>query len=150
MRPILRLILIAVVILSTFAADANKPEVDFDWLLGHWQRTNEQIGRETFESWKKCSPTHYIGLSYTLEGDKNIWQENMSLMLVDSRWVLAIQMAGEDSSTEFSLRQIGRRYFVIENQYNGFPTSIQYRVEKGNLRAKIAGGDTEIAFDFVR
>ena len=26
---------------------------DFSWLLGSWQRTNEEEGRQTFEHWKK-------------------------------------------------------------------------------------------------
>ena len=40
----------------------QKPEEDFDWLLGNWERLHEEKGKETFENWNKISPS---AVSYT-------------------------------------------------------------------------------------
>lgn len=53
---------------STQKSDADNTikEVDslaqknFDWLLGTWEQTDEDPGKETFEEWSKSNDSGYI------------------------------------------------------------------------------------------
>ena len=59
-------------------------DLELDWILGSWKRTNDKEGQQTFEHWKESSGEKfktYRGLGYTLQGQDTIFKEEMKLML---------------------------------------------------------------------
>jgi hypothetical protein len=129
----------------------NSPElISFDWLLGDWQRENEDEGKSTFERWNKKSDLEYRGFGYTLQKMDTIWQEDIKLIKKDNIWNFEVMGNGEASPTIFTVTDISTNSFICENPENEFPTHIQYEVKGEHLNAKIWGGDMEIPFVFVK
>lgn len=123
---------------------------DFDWLLGNWQRINEQEGRQTFENWQKINDAEYEGLGFTLQNDDTIWQENIKLIKSDSGWNFEAIGKGETNPTIFRLTRKEKESFVSENELNEFPKKIHYYKSKDNLNATISGGGEEVLFEFKK
>ena len=64
MKTILKftaIILIAFVFTMCNSKQTESTE-NFDWLLGKWQRTNEEQGKTTFENWEKTNNSEYNGI----------------------------------------------------------------------------------------
>ena len=121
---------------------------NFDWVLGEWKRSNEQAGKETFETWKKVSDNEYLGLGYTMENSDTIWKENITLINRDTVWNFEVTGKGESQPTIFLITNIEEERFESENQENEFPKVISYFREGRELHAVISGGGTEILFLF--
>lgn len=122
---------------------------NFDWLIGNWERTNEEEGKETFENWVKVNQMEYHGFGFTMEHEDTIWQENMKLISRDTNWDFEVTQKGENQPTIFRLKNIEINRFDSENQDNPFPKIISYFRIRNKLHAIISGGGTEIPFDFV-
>lgn len=133
---------------STSVSDLNTTA--FDWLLGKWQRTNEQKeNSETYEHWEKINDS-YQGLGFTLKGNDTIWQEHMQLSKVDNAWQLAIKSPQEEVATLFKNIQLTKEEFTFENPDIEFPNIINY-INKGNtFYASVSGSDMNIKFEFKR
>ncbi len=132
----------------------EKPEVtttinNLDWLLGSWNRTNNEEGKKTFEYWTKKSPEEYVGLGYTLQGQDTVFKEEMRLLKSNMAWKFEVITAGDKASTIFPITKKTKDSFVCENQANEFPKKIEYYMNGKNLEAKISGGDMEVLFTFV-
>jgi len=121
---------------------------DFSWLLGSWQRINEEEGRQTFEHWKKQSKDEFIGIGCTLKGGDTIWQEAMKLRKLDKNWNLEVTGEGESEPTIFKLTEINNDSFTCENPENEFPKLITYAKTGTGLKAVISGGGPNIEFKF--
>lgn len=120
----------------------------FDWLLGEWKRTNEQEGKETFETWEKAGNKEYQGFGFTMVNADTIWQENIKLINRDKGWDFEVTGQGEIQPTIFRITNIEPGKFNSENQENEFPKVISYFRKGDNLQAVISGGGIEIPFEF--
>ncbi len=123
---------------------------DFSWLLGSWQRTNEEEGRQTFEHWKKLTNDEFIGIGCTLKGGDTIWQEAIKLRKLDNNWNFEVLGKGETESTVFTLTEMSDESFTCENPENEFPKIISYAKTATGLKAVISGGGPDIAFEFEK
>ena len=123
---------------------------DFSWLLGSWQRTNEEEGRQTFEHWKKQSKHEFNGIGCTLKGGDTIWQEAMKLRKLGNHWNFEVVGKGDTESTVFTLTEMSDESFTCENPENEFPKVISYAKTATGLKAVISGGGPDIAFDFEK
>lgn len=146
--------LFLVIITLSFFSCQNKQNTtvisnSFNWLLGTWERTNEQKGKRTFETWDKRSDTEYSGFGYTIQNSDTIWKENIKLIKRDSIWNFEVTRQGEDRPTVFRLINIEKDRFDSENQENDFPKVISYSHKAGQLNALISGGGMEISFEFL-
>ncbi len=127
------------------------PEIEsFDWLLGNWQRTNEEEGKQTFEHWEKKSDSEYLGFGFTMEETDTISFENIRLIKTDTSWAIEVNLPEEAQATVFELTEIDETGFTCENEANEFPKKITYFKEGNALKAIISGGDMEISFDFEK
>jgi hypothetical protein len=142
------LILFAVIITGSCTSKITTTEINFDWLLGHWVRTNEVSGKSTFENWVKLSDKIYIGHSFTIKNLDTIWQENVRLTKTDSVWSYDVTPKGDSIVTSFKVIQLGEKGFTCENELNEFPKKILYRRENNVLYAEISAGETKIPFEF--
>lgn len=125
-------------------------EKTFDWLLGNWKRTNDKVGRSTFESWEKISETQYEGIGYTLAQGDTLSKEHMKLQQIDGQWTLIVKTADDTEPVEFKMTELKEYSFVCVNEAHDFPTHIVYHLEGGKLHAKVSAKDMAIDFEFVK
>ena len=123
---------------------------NFDWMLGDWQRSNEEEGLETFESWQKLDDWHYLGTALTLQEKDTVWQESVTLAQFDSGWEFQVTGKGEIIPTVFKLTAADENGFIAENPENEFPKVIRYYKKGEQMEAVISGGGNEIPFIFER
>ncbi len=129
-------------------APAEEKLVSFEWMLGSWQRSNENPGKDTYEHWQKANDTLYLGLGFTMQGNDTIWRENVKLLKRDTSWIFSVTGKGDIISTDFILTDIVDQSFVCENPNNEFPKMILYKLKGDSLFAKISGGGADIEFKF--
>ncbi len=122
--------------------------INFDWLIGDWQRTNEEEGKATFEHWKKVSNAEYKSFAYTMKGVDTIWRENVSLIKVTDTWSLNVIGIGDTTTTSFIISEMDSVSFTCTNEKNMFPKKISYFKNGTNIRAEISGDDMMIPFEF--
>ena len=125
-------------------------ETNFDYLIGSWIRTNEKPDRNTFENWKKISPTEYQGSGFTIKDKDTIWQEDVILSKTRTDWNFAVADKKEKNQVVFNLTKISNDEFTCENQENEFPKIIRYKKDGELLKAEIEGGDMKIPFEFKK
>lgn len=130
--------------------EPNAEAGPFDWLLGNWHRTNEQEGKETFETWKKKTNTAYLGLGYTMQATDTTWRESIKLIQTGDVWNFEVTGRGDSEPTVFQLTEIGKQQFTCENELHDFPKKIEYIRNGNEINAMIFGDDKQIAFDFER
>ena len=122
---------------------------NFDWLIGTWERTNDEEGYRTYENWTKNSLTEYLGWGCTLQDGDTVFKENLRLIKADGEWNLEVTGVNENP-TLFLLVNRKDNGFICENKLNDFPKLIEYSGQDSLLTAKISDGDTEISFHFKR
>lgn len=133
-------------------AEKNKQltEPNFEYLVGNWIRTNEKTDRNTFENWKKISPTEYQGRGFTIKDKDTIWQEDVILSKTNTDWKFTVTDKKEKNQVAFKLIKIAKDGFICENQENEFPKIIRYKKDGESLKAEIEGGDMKIPFEFKK
>jgi len=123
---------------------------DFDWLIGHWTRLNEDNAQDTYEHWEKISATEYSGIGYTIQDGDTISQEKIKFIKVDAHWNLKVKAPSEDHWTTFKGTNHYANSFTCENTEIEFPNRIKYWIKHSTLHALVAGNNTEIAFEFEK
>ncbi|TXF90610.1 hypothetical protein FUA23_05820 [Neolewinella aurantiaca] len=119
---------------------------DFDWLIGHWKRSNDEPGRQTFERWKRSTNILYSGFAYTTEKQDTVWQESMRLYKRGSGWTL--EVSGEGEKIPFKLDKVSDSGFTSLNPEHDFPKVISYDRRADSLYALVAADEMEILFTF--
>lgn len=127
----------------------NKSET-FDWLLGNWERTNEEQGKKTYEVWTKISDTSYSSIGYTMVNEDTVWQEQVLLVQNNTDWYFKVNVQNENSSTDFKLTQKTDTSFTCENLLNDFPKTINYIKNGPDFNAFISDGNTTIPYYFKK
>lgn len=145
-------------IISCSPEKGNQPEKivqkteenNFDFLLGNWQRTNDEAGKQTFENWTKENDTLYLGNSFTLQENDTIWQELVRLSPIDGVWFFQVSMPKSNQSTNFKVTEQTTSSFTCENPQNEFPKIIDYSMKGNHLYAEISAGENSVSFDFIK
>lgn len=119
-----------------------------DFLLGSWERTNDQEGRNTYEIWTK-NEKEYTGLGYTMSAGDTIFKEQLRLFKQDTTWILEVSGVNENP-TPFLLTSFTTHSFVAQNPQNEFPKTIHYNYFDDTITATISDEETEIPFIFWR
>lgn len=130
--------------------EKDTPDLDFDWLLGDWIRTNEDGDKDTFESWAKVNASVYQGFGFTLIKTDTVWQEEMRLIKIGEGWSLEVTGKGESDPTVFQLTELSQNSFTSQNPEHDFPTEIRYFKSGEFLKAIVSGNELEIPFEFER
>jgi len=129
----------------------------FDWLLGEWKRSNEEVGKETFESWNKISETEYVGSSFTMQKGDTIYQEKFKLVKSNNNWSFKIQLQGELIPSSFKMTSFTNQEFICENKALNFPNKkldspnkIKYWINGDKLYATISGSKIKLQFEYIK
>ncbi len=131
------------------AETSNVTEINADWLLGNWERINEQEGIRTFENWSKSTNKGYEGIGWTMQDGDTIFKEILRLVQKDNEWNLEVSEVN-DQPTPFRVTNFNDESFVSENEENEFPKKIEYRREGEQLVATISSPGREIDFIFEK
>lgn len=90
------LIAFAVTLMVSCNSGPKAGNESFDWLLGKWERTNENEGRQTIEMWSKVTDSEYKGYGATLQDGDTLWYENGLKALI----------SGDDMEVVFDFKRI--------------------------------------------
>ncbi len=134
---------------NKLAETSKDADINADWLLGNWERINEQEGIRTFENWSKSTNNGYEGIGWTMQNDDTIFKEILRLAERDNQWNLEVSEVN-DTPTPFRITNYSDESFVSENEENEFPKKIQYRRKGEQLVATISNPGREIDFIFKK
>jgi len=121
----------------------------FSWLLGDWQRTNNQAGKITTESWE-LSGQKYHGLGVTVAGSDTVFFENMNLTSIENEMFLIVNTPQHEIPVRFKITDHSNESFTAENPDNDFPKKIIYKKTKEGLLATVSSGDKKVNFVFEK
>lgn len=138
-----------IALLSISCTDINKNPKDFDWLIGEWERMNDEEGQRTFESWVKLTSEEYVGLGFTLQGKDTIFKENIKMRKEGNEWVFEVSGVNE-KPTNFAVTSTTDASFLAENELNPFPKKIEYQKEIDQLNAIVSAESTQLKFHFKK
>jgi hypothetical protein len=141
-------VLLLFVITTVSCAQTNAIE-NFSWLLGDWQRTNNQAGKLTSESWK-FSEQKYQGLGVTVVDSDTVFYENMALTNIENTLYLVVNTPQHEKPVHFKITAQSKDSFTAENPDNDFPKKIHYQKNNEGLKAIISGGGKDIEFIFKK
>jgi hypothetical protein len=163
------ILLIAILVISCNQNKEEKPKTsedatksteiadNFDWLLGKWKRSNEEIGKETFENWDKKSNTEYVGSSYTIQKGDTIYEEKFRLVKSNNNWSFKIELKGETKPSTFKMTSYNTQEFICENKAQNYPNrksdspnKIKYWKNNDRLYAIISGNKIKLQFEYVK
>lgn len=143
-------ILLLFSILISLASCYNNSDpnlTDFQFLLGDWERSNDQEGFKTFESWKIGEADNYVGFGYTLQGEDTVFKEYMQILWIDSAFYLSVEGVNEQP-TLFYIDKKSSTDFRCVNEENEFPKNIAYSLQSEVLTAVISDDSNEVKFTF--
>jgi hypothetical protein len=123
---------------------------NFDWLLGKWERANEEEGKQTFENWEKVNHFEYEGFGWTVQNNDTIFQEKLKLNKSKNNWILGVIAPEETNYTNFKVVQISKESFTCENPEIDFPNTIKYWKDGEEIKVFVSGKDMEITFEFTK
>ncbi len=152
MKTILKftaIILIAFVFTMCNSKQTESTE-NFDWLLGKWQRTNEEQGKTTFENWEKTNNSEYNGIGFTIQNNDTISREKMKIVETDGKWNLLVKTLEEKEFVRFEMSEIQEEKFECKNDTLDFPKLIKYWKNGDKLNALVKGDSLKLSFEFKR
>lgn len=128
----------------------NENTENFDWLLGKWQRINEEQGKNTFESWKKNNNSEYNGIGFTIQNNDTISQEKMKIVKINGKWNLLVKTLEEKEFIQFEMSEIQEDKFECKNDTLDFPKLIKYWKNGDKINALVSGDNLKLSFEFKR
>ena len=121
---------------------------NFDWLVGKWQRTNEEQGKLTYEYWDKVNNNEYRGIGFTMAKEDTLRQEKLTLIKPAEQWELVVKVPEEIRAITFEVEEYDDHSFKCINDSIDFPSVIKYWKEGNNLKALVSGDSLKIDFEF--
>ena len=144
----------AIILIAFVFAMCNSKQTEstenFDWLLGKWQRTNEEQGKTTFENWEKTNNSEYNGIGFTIQNNDTISREKMKIVETDGKWNLLVKTLEEKEFVRFEMSEIQEEKFECKNDTLDFPKLIKYWKNGDKLNALVKGDSLKLSFEFKR
>jgi len=128
----------------------SKKMKNFDWLLGNWERVNEEKGKRTFEKWHKISDTEYSGIGFTMQNDDTLKKEKIQLIHAHGKWNLTVKVPEEKEAIVFKMIHQSESEFTCENTEIDFPNTIKYWKNGDRINASVSNAEIEIPFEFKK
>lgn len=130
--------------------ELTEKSTNFDWLLGEWERLNEEEGKKTFENWNKISNTEYSGIGFTIQNGDTLKQEQIQLINTGGKWNLTVKVPEEVESITFKMTNHSDDEFTCENIEIDFPNKIRYWKNGNKINASVSNTEMEIQFEFEK
>ncbi|MBN9296226.1 MAG: hypothetical protein J0I41_04395 [Filimonas sp.] len=132
--------LIAILLIVSFAADDKATLKQANWLVGTWE--NKTSRGSLFESWTIESDSAYRGKSYFLKNNDTVVLENIRLVHNGQGifYIPAVKNQNGGQPIPFALKTMTATEMIFENPAHDFPQVISYkRITNDSLFAKISG-----------
>lgn len=123
---------------------------NFDWLIGQWERVNEEKGKNTYENWEKIKEGHYYGFGFTMRNGDTITQEKMTIIQSNEEWKLTVKVPEDTAAVDFDLSNLNDNEFTFVNKEIDFPNTIHYWKNGDQIQATVANSEFQIDFEFKR
>ena len=123
---------------------------NFEWLLGKWERVNENPEKTTFENWERHSPTTLKGTGITLKGQDTIFMEKLRIEIRQENIYYIPEVAHNAAPVLFKIQECSNTGFTAENPDHDFPKKIAYQKTGNGMKATISGDGRSIDFIFRR
>lgn len=136
--------------INTETVEITEKSNNFDWLLGEWERLNEEEGKKTYENWEKISDTEYSGIGFTMQNGDTIKQESIRLIKTSDKWDLTVKVPEENESISFKMTYHSENEFTCENNEIDFPNKIRYWKNGRKINASVSNSEMEIQFEFKK
>jgi hypothetical protein len=135
-----------IIVLLTFIAFSScKTENKFqkpNFLVGNWERINNESGKKTYETWK----ADYTGIGITVKNKDTVFKEVLSIVSINDTLTLIVEGVNK-TPTLFKFTSQTDSSFVAENPAHDFPTKIAYWLENKKLKAHVS--NSKFGIDFV-
>ena len=116
-----------------------------DFILGHWNRVNNNPGNLTYEIWND----DFTGIGFTMRQKDTVFKEILSIVEINDTLVLKVEGVNE-KPTLFKFTEQTETSFTSENPENEFPKKIKYYKDGGKLKAVISAGEDSVEFVFEK
>lgn len=136
-----KIIILTIIIIISSCKTKNKIQKP-DFLVGNWERLNDEKGQKTIEVWN----TNFTGLGITLKDKDTVFKEILSIVSINDTLTLKVEGVNE-TATLFKITNQSDTSFVAENPTHDFPTKIKYWLENKQLKAHVS--NKEFGIDFV-
>ncbi|MFY7671781.1 hypothetical protein ACOSP6_11905 [Tenacibaculum sp. MEBiC06402] len=132
-------------LISSFLFSCQDKPKNPDFLIGKWQRINEDSSKVTYEIWNK----DLTGLGYTLKEKDTVFKEVLNIISSEGKQYFEVTGVNQEP-TLFLITELTENSIVCRNNENEFPKEISYWIENEILKAKVANDDFAIDFEFKR
>jgi len=122
-------------------SETTKPS----FLIGSWERINDETGKTTIENWK----SDFTGIGYTLKDTDTVFKEILNIVELNDTLHLKVTGVNE-KPTLFKITSQTDTSFVAENPTHDFPTKINYWLENEQLKAHVSNNEFGIEFVFKK
>lgn len=139
-------------VIPLISCENKKPQIDqVEWLVGQWKRVNDNNDFQSYEFWKKSSPTSLKGIGFSLKGTDTTFVERLTLEVRDGKLIYVADTRQNDAPVDFELTSVTPRSFVSENPEHDFPKMIAYELQGLQMVATISDGSNQkVNFIFER
>ena len=139
------LLLLFTILIVLFSCN-KKSIVNYpSFLIGSWERINDENGSSTFENWK----SDFTGIGYTLKNKDTVFKELLSI--VEKNDTLFLKVTGvNENPTLFKFTNQTYTSFTCRNNLNDFPKEINYWIENDTLKANISNEEFDLEFIFKK
>lgn len=124
-------------------------QLEFEWLIGKWERTDTKTGQQAFEEWVSVSDVLYTGKGWTMEGKDTIFEEHLRIYVSENKFFYEAEVAHNPGPVRFEIVEWDDSKFESVNLKHDFPTNIDYEHDKaGKLIVTISDQKKEMHFQF--
>lgn len=134
-------LLFCIGLISCAKEELKKP----DFLVGYWNRTNNNPGSLTYEIWD----TDFTGIGFTMQQSDTVFKEILSIVKINDTLVLKVEGVNE-TPTLFKFTEQSETSFTCENPENEFPKKIRYFMDGDLLKAVISANKDSVEFAFQK
>jgi hypothetical protein len=124
---------------------SKEPPQKPDFILGYWNRINNNPNTKTFEIWNP----DFTGMGFSMIQTDTVFKEILSIVEINDTLNLKVEGVNAEP-TLFKFTEQTKTSFTCENPENPFPKKIQYSMESGKLKAVVSGDEESIEFIFVK
>ncbi len=136
---------LTLIFIASFLFSCEKESKIPDFLIGTWERINDESNKKTYEIWKK----DFSGLGFTLRDKDTVFKEKLNIVTKKNNQYLKVTGVNQQP-TFFVITTLTENSFTCENSQNEFPKKISYWLENETLNAKVANDDFAIDFVFKK
>ena len=128
-------------VISVFiSCKSEKTLDDFNWFLGNWKGTMQEM--DVYETWTKINSSSFAGEGYVMSEKDTVFHESSKLQVKDGDIFYIADVPGNPEPVPFKLKSNQNKKAIFENKEHDFPKTITYtQISSDSLIAVVEGDD---------